>query len=116
MPHTCYKKKIQRSHSRTSYNSKGPGLQGLAIAAATREAAKRKREPTDTGTAASDGQAAKLLRPIPVVSHEVAVPKGYDEAAKGLDPALHGEAACPDFSLSLPQASPCCTCPIVEQQ
>jgi hypothetical protein len=66
-------------------------LQGLAVAAATREAAKRKREATDTGTTSGDGHPAKApTRPIPVISHEVAVPKGYDEAAKGLDPALHG--------------------------
>jgi hypothetical protein len=75
-------------------------LQGLAAAAATREAAKRKREATESS---SDARAAKqLVRPIPVISHEVAVPKGYDEAAAGLDPTLHGEVLKP-----LIMQSPC---------
>ncbi|KAK9838518.1 hypothetical protein WJX81_004706 [Elliptochloris bilobata] len=65
--------------------------EGLAVAAATREAArlrgevaKRKREaeaPTD---------AKRAARVVPVISHEVAVPKDFDEAARGLDPALYG--------------------------
>lgn len=62
-------------------------LQGLAVAAATREAAKRKRE-ADSGPA----EVKRPVRPVPVISHEVAVPKDYDEAARKLDPALHGEA------------------------
>ncbi len=57
----------------------------MAVAAATREAAKRKRE-AENGLPG----AKRPARPIPLISHEVAVPKGYDEAAKNLDPALHG--------------------------
>jgi hypothetical protein len=67
----------------------------LAVAAATREAAKRKRE-AESGTT----EAKRPARPIPVISHEVAVPKGYDEAAKALDPALHGVFAA-SFSVTV---------------
>ena len=69
-----------------------PSVQGLAVAAATREAArlrgeaaKRKREaeaPTD---------AKRAARVVPIISHEVAMPKDFDEAARGLDPKLYGE-------------------------
>ncbi len=69
-------------------------LQGLAVAAATREAArqrgdtaKRKREGEGPG---GDAKRAAPPRVIPVISHEVAVPKDFDEAARGLDPRLHG--------------------------
>ncbi|EIE19880.1 HUA enhancer 2 [Coccomyxa subellipsoidea C-169] len=67
--------------------------EGMAVAAATREAAKRKRE-------AENGlpEAKRPARPIPLISHEVAVPKGYDEAAKNLDPALHGTLENPRWS------------------
>ena len=67
-------------------------MQGLAAAAATREAArlrgeaaKRKREaeaPTD---------AKRAARVVPIISHEVAMPKDFDEAARGLDPKLYGK-------------------------
>ena len=70
-------------------------LQGLAVAAATREAArqrgdtaKRKRE--GEGAGGGDAKRAAPPRVIPVISHEVAVPKDFDEAARGLDPKLHG--------------------------
>ncbi len=60
-----------------------PHLQGLAAAAATREAAKRK------GPSAKDQGAPKRARRVPLISHEVAIPKGY--VANDLDEELHGE-------------------------
>ncbi len=62
---------------------------GLQAAAATREAAKRKREQHE---AAADVLAPKpkRARPIPVLKHEVEVPPEFDEATRALDPALHG--------------------------
>ena len=66
------------------------GLQGLAAAAATREAAKRK------GHSAEDQGQPKRARKVPVISHEVAVPKGYE--VKDLKEELHG------VLLSLPSA------------
>ena len=68
------------------------GLQGLAAAAATREAAKRK------GHSAEDQGQPKRARKVPVISHEVAVPKGYE--VKDLKEELHG------VLLSLPLAFP----------
>ena len=62
------------------------GLQGLAAAAATREAAKRK------GHSAEDQGQPKQARKVPVISHEVAVPKGYE--AKNLKEGLHGVLLC----------------------
>ena len=58
------------------------GLQGLAAAAATREAAKRK------GHSAEDKAQPKKARRVPIISHEVAIPKGY--VAKDLSEELHG--------------------------
>ena len=63
--------------------------QGLAAAAATREAAKRKRE-QDGGAGPAAKAPRRVARPIPVISHEVAVPKGYDAAARKLDPETYG--------------------------
>ena len=63
--------------------------QGLAAAAATREAAKRKRE-ADSGAGPAAKAPRRAARPIPVISHEVAVPKGYDAAARNLDPETYG--------------------------
>ncbi|MEW5314134.1 MAG: hypothetical protein WDW38_005654 [Sanguina aurantia] len=84
--------------------------EGLAAAAATREAAsqrKRQVESLAAATAASNptSQAdldsrkkAAPARPAPTVSHEVAVPEGYDELGnKGLDPELHGTLQAPIF-------------------
>ncbi|MEW5305305.1 MAG: hypothetical protein WDW36_007855 [Sanguina aurantia] len=84
--------------------------EGLAAAAATREAAsqrKRQAESLAAATAASNptSQAdldsrkkAAPARPAPTVSHEVAVPEGYDELGnKGLDPELHGTLQAPIF-------------------
>lgn len=65
-------------------------LQGFAAAAATREAAKRK------GHSAEDQGQPKRARKVPVISHEVAVPKGYE--VKNLKEELHG------VLLSLPLA------------
>ena len=65
------------------------GPQGLAAAAATREAAKRKRE-RDAGAGPAAKAPRRAARPIPVISHEVAVPKGYDAAARSLDPDRYG--------------------------
>ena len=57
-------------------------MQGLAAAAATREAAKRK------GHSAEDKAQPKKARRVPIISHEVAIPKGY--VAKDLSEELHG--------------------------
>ncbi len=66
------------------------------MAAATREAArlrgeaaKRKRE----AETSADTKRPAPARVIPATSHEVAVPKDFDEAARGLDPALHGDCS-----------------------
>ena len=67
-----------------------PALQGLAVAAATREAAKRKREAAEDASSQGSKTPKRSARPIPIISHEVAVPKGYDAAARNLDPALYG--------------------------
>lgn len=77
--------------------------EGLAAAAATREAASQHKRQLETLAAASAAnnptaqsdvdsrKKAAPARPAPTVSHEVAVPEGYDELAnKGLDPELHG--------------------------
>ena len=68
-------------------------LQGLAAAAATREAAKRK------GHSAEDQSAPKKARRVPIISHEVAIPKGF--LAKDLSEDLHGEP-CSLFDHSFP--------------
>ena len=57
--------------------------QGLAAAAATREAAKRKGHSTE------DKAQPKRARRVPIISHEVAIPKGY--VAKNLKEELHGK-------------------------
>lgn len=62
------------------------GLQGLAAAAATREAAKRK------GHSAEDQGQLKRARKVPVISHEVALPKGYE--VKDLKEELYGVVLC----------------------
>lgn len=67
--------------------------QGLQVAAATRESAKRKREQHDAAAAATAAPGAKRARQIPVLKHEVEVPPDFDEASRNLDPALHGEEA-----------------------
>lgn len=63
-------------------------MQGLATAAAAREAAKRKRE-----AAKEDLQPAKraISSLSKAISHEVQLPQGYDDSSSALDPALHGE-------------------------
>ena len=60
--------------------------EGLAAAAATREAAKRKR----TEEAQKAPPAKKATRPIPVLKHEVLLPKEFRESDRSLDPTLHG--------------------------
>ena len=62
-------------------------MQGLAAAAATREAAKRK------GHSAEDKAQPKKARRVPIISHEVAIPKGY--VAKDLSEELHGASYAP---------------------
>ncbi len=82
--------------------------EGMAAAAAVREAAKKrsqdaavkqeKQEPQENGPAAgpvkSEPDAKRQQgpggRPPPTCSHEVAVPEGFDEASITLDPAVHG--------------------------
>ena len=68
-------------------------LQGLAAAAATREAAKRK------GHSAEDQGAPKKARRVPIISHEVAIPKAY--VAKDLSEELYGKP-CSSFDHSFP--------------
>ena len=62
--------------------------EGLAAAAATREAAKRKREEVETPRNVSS--AKKPVRPTPVLKHEVSVPPNFQESDRNLDQALHG--------------------------
>lgn len=60
--------------------------EGLAAAAATREAAKRKRAEEELKAP----PAKKPIRPIPVLKHEVVAPDGFHESVRNLDQALHG--------------------------
>lgn len=62
---------------------------GLQIAAATRDAAKRKREQHEAQESAAEAN-PKRARPIPVLKHEVEVPADFDETARDLDVARHG--------------------------
>lgn len=82
--------------------------EGMAAAAAVREAARKrsqavavkqeKQEKQENGPAAgpikSEPDAKRQQgpggRPPPTCSHEVAVPEGFDEASITLDPAVHG--------------------------
>lgn len=83
---------------------------GLQVAAATREAAKRKREQHQAAPADGDAPKAKRARPIPVLKHEVEVPADFDEAARDLDPTLHGEEWCISFrthDLHRSRSTPC---------
>lgn len=61
--------------------------EGLAAAAATREAAKRKREEVEPRNVSS---AKKPVRPVPILKHEVAAPPNFQESDRNLDRALHG--------------------------
>ncbi|KAL6759568.1 HUA enhancer 2 [Haematococcus lacustris] len=72
--------------------------EGLAVAAATREAAqKRKPEkspaPADARPAAK--KASSLPRIRPPCTHEVALPNGFDINSIQLDPAIHGTLEAP---------------------
>lgn len=76
--------------------------EGLAAAAATRQAAKKRSQSEDkpvvNGAAATNpaGTAKRQQgpggRPPATCTHEVAIPEGYDEAAAAekLDPVIHG--------------------------
>jgi hypothetical protein len=80
--------------------------EGLAAAAATRQAAKKRSQSEDkpaangadgaTNPAAAQAGAKRQQglggRPPATCTHEVAIPEGYDEAAAAekLDPAVHG--------------------------
>ncbi len=68
--------------------------EGLAAAAAVREAAQKKRHAeAGQGPAADLAPAAKKLlfsRPPPSCTHEVAIPASYDPSAVKFEEALHG--------------------------
>ena len=66
--------------------------EGLANAAAVRQAAKRKREELSNLEAELDAPPAKRReRPPPVLRHEVSTPEGFEEASLDLDPKVHGK-------------------------
>lgn len=73
--------------------------EGLKVAAATREAAQKKRaagsEPVKTAPPPAKRKGT-VLKQQPTCTHEVAIPKGFDEAAhaKKFDPTLSGELRC----------------------
>ena len=76
-------------------------VQGLAAAAATREAAKRKRDETQSTAAEAPAAKRPQAQPqqqaagtVPVLSHEVIVPEGFREEEQGLDKAKHGAQPC----------------------
>lgn len=65
--------------------------EGLANAAAVRQAAKRKREElANLKTELDAPPAKKRERPPPVLRHEVSTPEGFEETSLNLDPKLHG--------------------------
>ncbi|KAG2430053.1 hypothetical protein HXX76_010153 [Chlamydomonas incerta] len=76
--------------------------EGLAAAASTRQAAKKRSQsedkPVANGAAAANPAAGVKRqqgpggRPLATCTHEVAIPEGYDEAAAAekLDPVIHG--------------------------
>lgn len=73
--------------------------QGLAAAAATRQAVKQSHataataDPSAPPPAKKKAAAAAAARPPPTLVHDVLTPPGYDDATAedGLDPAVHGE-------------------------
>ena len=82
--------------------------EGLAAAAATREALKRKRASEDGQKAQEPPPLKKPTRPAPSCNHEVMLPDGYDESSKALDPAVYGEWPGLDQRT---EASGMCGCP-----
>ena len=94
----CEPRRLPKASPEQDHEAGEHGTQGLAAAAATREAAKRKREQQD-GAGPAAKAPRRAARPIPVISHEVAVPKGYDAAARNLDPATYG-AHCSQYKLA----------------
>ncbi len=63
--------------------------EGLAVAAATREAIKRKRQ--EEAQPAQDAPAPKKTsRPPPTCLHEVMLPEGFDASTINLDPQVFG--------------------------
>ncbi len=68
--------------------------EGRAMAAATRQAAKRKVEeqPRDAEALPSAKKAKVAQQRRPTATHTVAVPDGYTPAAQ-LDPSVHGALA-----------------------
>ena len=63
--------------------------EGLAAAAATREAIKRKRQEDGSGSQEAP-TAKKGTRPPPNCSHEVQLPEGFDAGSIDLDPQTFG--------------------------
>lgn len=66
--------------------------EGMAVARATREAAKRKREEVIRVDAPANKRTNNQAtsRPPPSCTHEVATPDDYDVETKGLDPDTYG--------------------------
>ena len=65
--------------------------EGLANAAAVRQAAKRKREELSNLKHELDAPPLKKReRPPPILRHEVSTPDGFEETSLDLDPKLHG--------------------------
>jgi len=64
--------------------------EGLAAAAATRRALKRKADDGSLVEGGSVSGAAPAVAPPATTVHEVLKPDGYTDATTGLDPALHG--------------------------
>jgi hypothetical protein len=68
--------------------------EGLAVAAATREAAKKKRVAEEAAADKKpEPKKPHLNRPPPTATHEVAVPKGFDPNIIELDPEVYGAEA-----------------------
>ena len=116
--------------------------EGLAAAAATRDAAraqskKRQRAAAQVGNPASwradelrQAHPADIICPCPFQSapvakrisvqppsctHQVAIPEGYlDQALAALDPALHGGLRCPYKGREAPASRPCSPAPGVQ--
>jgi hypothetical protein len=63
--------------------------EGLAAAAATREAIKRKRQ-EETQPEQDAPEPKKTSRPPPTCSHEVMLPEGFDASTIDLDPQIFG--------------------------
>ncbi|GAB4813622.1 hypothetical protein N2152v2_000668 [Parachlorella kessleri] len=78
--------------------------EGLAAAAATREAAKQKKRQFEDKQGAPPPKRA--VRPGAACTHEVAIPEDYDVDAAGLDPSVHGTIHNPKWEGKLAKEYP----------